>query len=515
MKYVAEPYQRVGIKFLVDHPCCGLLADPGTGKTSMLLAAFTAMQKAGWVRRALIVAPRLVCHNVWPQEIEKFDQFRHLKVAMFHGENKDLNLMHEFIEPKADIVLTSPQTLKWLLAMLPLKWFTRKRNQLHWPWDTLGVDESSKFKAHGSVRFKTFKPYLGLFNRRVILTGTPTPHSLHDLWSQMYLVDQGETFGRTVTAFRNKYFQYDNPDYYTYKLLPGAEQAIHARLAPHVLRFDESVFQLPERVINDVRITLGDKARKTYDEMQRMMFTEIDRVGVSAPNQSSKYLLCRQIANGRMYDPDQVQPDGDDSTSHGRKVHRIHAEKLEALDNILDELQGKPVLIAYYFRHDLTALQAHLERRFGKRLGECPFIGSGVTVATANRHIEDWNNRRLPVLVVHPQSLAHGLNLQAGGNDLVFYGLTDNLEDYQQLIKRLHRRGVKGQVRIHRLIATKTVDEAIIKRLNSKAMGQTALLDAVKAYRAEHTRSALPMVGSVLQPGAVHSSILPAGHRGF
>ena len=482
MKYIAEPYQRVGIKFLVDNPYCGLFADPGTGKTSMTLAAFVAMKRAKWVNRALIVAPRLVCHNVWPQEIEKFDQFQHLKVAMCHGEEKDVHLMHEFVNPKADIVLTSPETLKWFLSMLPLEWFTRKKNPLRWPWDVLGVDESSKFKSHKSVRFKTLRPYLGLFNRRFILTGTPTPHSLVDLWSQINIVDQGKTFGHTITGFRDTYCRMKNPKFYHYELLPGAERIIHQKVAPLVLRFDESVFQLPERIINDVRITLGERARKIYDDIEQTLFAEIDGNQIQAPGQSSKYLLCRQIANGRMYDPATTQPDGDDGVDRGRKIHKVHAEKIEALDNILDELQGKPALVAYYFRHDLTALTAHLERRF-PRMGSCPFIGTGVNVTTANKHIDDWNNGRLPVLVVHPQSLAHGLNLQAGGNDLIYYSLTDNLEDYQQLIKRLHRRGVKGQVRVHRLVATDTMDEAVIKRLNSKATNQTALLDAVKEYR--------------------------------
>lgn len=497
MKYIAEQYHRTGIKFLVDHPTCGLFADPGTGKTGMTLAAFTAMKAAGLVNRMLVVAPRLVCHNVWPNEVEKFDQFNHISVAIFHGEDKDIRLVHEFIDPKADIVLVNPESLKWMLTMLPAKWFTRKRSPLRWPWDMLVIDESSKFKNHGSVRFKELKPFLPLFNRRVILTGTPTPHSLADLWAQMFIVDMGKTFGQTITGFRDSYFQIDNPKYYTYKLLPGAAGAIHRAIAPSVLRFDESVFKLPERVINDVRVTLNEKSRKIYDDMERELFAEIDGGDVSAPNASSKYLLCRQIANGRMYDPALVQPDGDDGVEHGRKIHRIHGEKLEALDNILDELQGKPALVAYYFRHDLTALTAHLEKKL--KLKRCPFIGAGATMADINKHIEDWNAGRLPVLVVHPASMAHGLNLQSGGNDLVFYGLTDNLEDYLQLMKRLHRRGVVGQVRVHRIIATKTMDEAVIAGLDSKASTQTELLNAVKQYRATHH-------GAMVAPGAAFNT---------
>ena len=448
MRYKAEPYQLEGIKFLCEHPQGGLFADPGTGKTGMTLAAFSALKKAGRVNRALVIAPRLVCHNVWPNEIKKFDQFRHLKTSLFHGENKDKHVIHEFIDPKADLVLTSPESLPWLLEMLPSEWFTRKNNALRWPWDVLIIDESSKFKSHKAVRNKVLKPYLNLFSTRWILTGTPAPHSLMDLWAQMYIVDQGQTLGLNITSFRNTYCQLTNPKHWTYELLPGVDKVIHEKVSPYVIRFDETLFKLPERVVNDVKISLNASARKIYDKMEKKLFAEIDGELVEAPGQSSNYLLCRQIANGRMYDPDDIQPN-EDEPDRGRKVHKIHADKIEALNDILDELQGKPALIAYYFRHDLTALKSALERRYPK-IGACPFIGAGVNVTTANKHIDDWNNRRLPVLVVHPASLAHGLNLQAGGNDLIFFSLTDVLEDYQQLIKRLHRRGVQGQVRIHR-----------------------------------------------------------------
>jgi SNF2 family DNA or RNA helicase len=321
-----------------------------------------------------------------------------------------------------------------------------------------------------------------------------------DLWAQIYLLDQGATLGKNITTFRNRYCQLKNQKHWTYELLPGIDQVIHKMISPHVIRFDETLFKLPERVINDVRIELNSKARKVYDGIEKKLFAEIDGQTIDSPKGSSRYLLCRQIANGRMYDPDDVQPDGDNGNNRGRKIHKVHSDKIEALGDILDELQGKPALIAYYFRHDLTALASYLERRYSM-FGSCPYIGTGVDVKTANKHIEAWNRQALPVLVVHPASLAHGLNLQAGGNDLIFYGLTDTLEDYQQLIKRLHRRGVKGQVRVHRLIAKDTIDEAVINGLSSKATTQTALLDAVKAYRAQRVVSAkVPLRGSVRLP---------------
>jgi SNF2 family DNA or RNA helicase len=481
-RYRAEEYQKKGIQLLCSNPGFGLLAYPGTGKTGMTLAAFVALKRAGLVGRALIVAPRLVVHNTWPAEIQKWIQFNHLSFNIIHGENKDQKLFHEAIQPRADFTLTNPESLKWFFGMFDLKWFTSGR--MKWPWDVLVIDESSKFKNPGSVRFKVLKPFLPLFTRRIILTGTPTPASMEDLWSQMFIVDGGDSLGKTLTEFRGKYFQIDNPKYYTYKLLPGAAEAIHRAIAGKVCVFDESAFNLPPRVTNDVVVTLPTKARKIYDDFEKLLFGELDSGQViTAPNSSSKYLLCRQIANGRMYEPKEPQP-LEDAPAPGRVVHSLHSEKIEAVENLLDELNGKPVLIAYHFRHDLEALVEFLSARYK---APPPFIGAGVPMATINHHIEQWNRGGLPVLLVHPASMAHGLNLQFGGNDLIFYSLTDNLENYQQLIKRLHRRGVVGQVRIHRIIAAKTVDEAVVMGLDDKASNQAALMEAVKRYRMNQT----------------------------
>jgi len=485
-KYKAEPYQMEGIRFICDRPHCGLFADPGAGKTGMTLAAFIALKKAGLASRMMVVAPRLVVHNVWPKEIQKFEQFSHLKVQLFHGEGKDIHLFHEFIDPQADVVLVNPEGLKWLFKCLKAEWFTRKRNPLWWPWDVLVVDESTKFKSHQAGRFKDLKKFLGMFTRRIILTGTPTPNSLMDLWSQVYILDQGATLGTGIGRFRESYFKIDNPKFFTWKVQDWAVPVIYEKIAPLVLRFDSATFShLPDLVFNDVTVTMNPKAQKVYDDMERSLFTELDGNQVTALNGSSKYLLCRQMASGRFYDPDTTQPDTD-VDDRGRKVHTLHREKLEALDGILDELWGKPALVSYFFRHDLTALKAHLEKKF--KLDRVPFIGAGASVADINRNIELWNKGQLPVLVVHPQSMAHGLNLQAGGNDLVFYSLTDNLEDYQQLIKRIHRRGVQGQVRVHRIITEGTLDVAVVNRLNHKAQDQKALLDFLNEYKKTKTQ---------------------------
>lgn len=507
--YKAEEYQKKGIRLLCDNPGFGLLAYPGTGKTGMTLAAFVALKRAGLAGRALIVAPRLVVHNTWPAEIQKWNQFNHLSYNILHGEGKDQRFLQELIEPKTDITLTNPESLKWMFGMVQLKWFTSGR--MKWPWDFLIVDESSKFKNPGSVRFKLLKPFLPLFKRRVILTGTPTPLSMADLWSQIFIVDGGQALGKTITEFRNRFFQIDNPKFYTWKLLPGAAEAIHQAIAGKVCVFDESSFNLPPRVMNDIYVTLPPKARKIYDDFEKVLFSELDSGQIiTAPNSSSKYLLCRQICNGRMYEPKEPQP-VDDIPAPGRVVHSLHSEKIEAVENLLDELNGKPVLIAYHFRHDLEALAEFLTARYK---APPPIIGAGVPMAVINQHIDRWNRGGLPVLVVHPASMAHGLNLQFGGNDLIFYSLTDNLEYYQQLIKRLHRRGVTGQVRIHRIITRKTVDEAVVAGLDDKANNQAALMEAVKRYRNGQTphhdagnrcQAGFPSTGGVLDAFSVES----------
>lgn len=469
--YTPETYQRTGIQFLIDQPAAGMFADPGGGKTAMMLAAFSVLKKRGLARRMLIIAPRLVCWNVWPFEIDKWDQFKKLKIEVIHGDDKAQKLFKQVIDPTADVCCVNPEAVDYLLSFFPESWFARKDPPISWPWDFLVIDESSKFKNPSSVRFKTLKHFHKLFTRRAILTGTPAPNGLMDLWSQVYLLDSGAALGKTITEYRNTYFTADTFGNFTrYTLRPGAAEQIHAAIAHLVIRFDASTFaDLPSLVINDVRVTLPEKVAKFYAGVESEMFGELDGGDLLVPNASAKYLLCRQIANGNYYDPDT------------REVKPVHGEKIEALKDLIDELQGKPALVAYYFRHDLAALRAALG-------ASVPVIGSDTPTAEINRLLAAWNAGTLPILLVHPDSMAHGLNMQAGGLDLIFYSLIDNLENYQQLIARLHRRGAAGQVRVHRLIAVGTIDRAVCRALDSKAATQSALLDAIRAYRAEKAR---------------------------
>lgn len=470
MKYKALDYQQAGIRFMLDHPQCGVFADPGGGKTAMALAAFSLLRKSGLAKRALTIAPRLVCYDVWPKEIKKWDQFAGLTTKILHGGEKAQSIFQEVVEPKADICLINPEATEYLFSFFPEQWFKRKSGPpIDMPWDMLIIDESSKYKNQGSVRFKALKKYHKLFKRRVILTGTPTPNGIMDLWSQIYLLDSGASLGKNITEYRKRYFDIANPhtsQYNTWEPKKGASDAVKRKVAPFVIRFDEKQFaELPPKIINKIDITLPEKASSYYRSIESGFLNDLDLSGVvSDISASGKYLLCRQIASGQHYDPEDKD-----------KVHYVHDAKIECLQNIIEELQGKPLLIAYYFKHDLTAIR--------KRYPKAPNIGSDTDPAEIVQILDQWNAGKLPLLTVHPDSMSHGLNMQTGGSDLFWYTLTNSLESFLQLNKRLHRAGAREQVRIHVPIAKGTVDEMVIKSLTAKEQNQKSLLDALREYR--------------------------------
>ena len=471
MKYKALNYQKDGIRFMFDHEYAGIFADPGGGKTAMTLAAFTILRKQGLANRALIIAPRLVCYDVWPVEVEKWEQFSGLKCCVIHGDEKAQNLFQQVVDPTADICLVNPEAIPYLLSFFPEKWYQRKSGPpTPWPWDTLIIDESSKFKNPSAVRFKNLKKYHKLFNRRYILTGTPTPNSLMDLWSQVYLLDSGATLGKNITEYRKRFFnaiQYPGQKFTLWEPKPGAADEVQKLISLFVIRFDESMFaELPELIFNEIPITLPDKAKKYYREIEKDFFAIMDGQSTEAVTASSKYLLCRQIANGRHYDPDNKS-----------RIVKVHDTKIEVLKNTVDELQGKPVLVAYYFKHDLDAIR--------EAFPKIPNIGSDSSTEQIRQNIADWNAGKLQIMAVHPGSMAHGLNLQAGGSHLFYYSLTNNLEEFLQLNKRLHRRGAKNNVVVHLPLAKGTVDQAVMMALKSKTAGQKSLLDALRDYRGQ------------------------------
>lgn len=434
----------------------GLLFDPGLGKTSTVLHAIKTLQDGGKLRKALILAPRLVCTNVWPQEIEKWDQFSGLTYCQLRDSKADYN---------ATIHLANPEYPRLL------KVFSRALEEPEWPYDMLVIDESSKFKNPTSKRFKVLKKFLARFERRIILTGTFIPNSLQDVFSQVYILDRGKTFGRYITHFRNKYFSLDNPRFYTYKLKAGAEEEIQQKIAPLVMRLDAAKhLDLPELVHNEIKISLPEDVQEKYEEIEKTFFTEVDEEEILVLSSSGKYLLCRQMSNGAFYTPD----------VEIRETKYLHSCKTEALKDLIDELNGKPILVAYVYHADAELILKDLKRNI-------PIIGGQTAENEAARHIKKWNRGELPILLAQSAAIAHGLNLQAGGNDICFFSLTDHLEDYEQLIRRIYRQGVMGQVRIHYLICRDTIDEAVLSRIKTKERAERAMLSAIEEYRCSKT----------------------------
>ena len=354
------------------------------------------------------------------------------------------------------------------------------------------VDESSLFKNPDAHRFQALRAISDQFAYKSLLSGTPSPNGLMDLWAQMYLLDEGRALGASISAYRDRYFNkgFRGDSWHT---KDGAKEAIYAAIAHLAHRLDEKDhLDLPDLVINDIWIDLNTKAMKGYKKLEKDLFVELDasrvkalqedsrvpsdadpegpQCGVVIGSAAAKYLNCRGYSNGGIYETPEDAESIDD-----RITHHIHTDKVKALTELIGELQGKPLIVAYQFKHDLE--------RIRKILPKAPVINGSVDANASLGLINAWNAGEINVLLVQPQSLSHGVNMQAYGNDICWFGLTDNLEIYLQLIKRLHRQGVKGTVRIHRLLCRGTVDEAIRERLEDKDASQQALLRALKNYR--------------------------------
>jgi SNF2 family DNA or RNA helicase len=430
-------YQIRAAQHLLDHRGAGLFLDPGLGKTSVVLAALTKLGV-----RALIVAPLRVCYSVWPREIEKWADFSHLSIAVLHGPKKELALARN-----ADIDVINPEGLKWLL----------KQNLSR--YDVLVIDESTKFKHTDTQRFKALKPALASFKRRWILTGTPAPNGLMDLFGQVYLLDQGLRLGRYITHFRRAFFrEVKKTTYSDWLPLPGADEDIFSRISDICLRMSAADYlTLPECIYNDIRI---DIPRTEYEAMREEYIVELERGEITAANAAAKLVKLRQMANGAVYDS-------------ARQAQHIHTVKIDALADLIEEQSGQPLLVAVAFQHDVDRIRAQL----GK---DIPYLGGGLSAQRSDAVVNEWNHGRIPVLLAHPASVGHGVNLQAGGRAVVWFGLDWNLELYEQFNRRVYRQGQTHGVVIHHLIAANTVDEQILRALQQKDALQTKMLDFLK-----------------------------------
>lgn len=467
-----EPHdgQKKAVRFLLEHACAALLASPGTGKTSIVYATLKILRAKGLFRRALVLAPLRPAQLVWPAERDKWQDFSGLTVAVLRGKDRDAVLRDKSV----DICVTNYESLDWLVAAektrtpsgkLRVAANTNRFEELG--FDTLIIDELSKFKATDTGRFKTLKAVHHLFARRWGLTGSPAANGLMGLFGQCLILDQGRTFGPYITHFRAKYFTPDRNGY-DWHLKEGAEQEIYTAMAPLALRLDAADYVgMPEVIENVIRLDLPEAVRATYDALHDDLIARIGDKVVTAANAAAASTKCRQVASGGLYL--ETKP------GEPRRWENLHTTKIDALCDLIDELQGSPLLVAYDFEHDLD--------RIRKRLGkDVPYIGGGVSDKRAQELEKAWNAGKLPVLFGHPQSIGHGLNLQEVGNHVCWHTLTWDYELYDQFIRRVLRQGNKNaHVFVHHFVMRKTVDEAVLAALRAKARGQRALFDALVA----------------------------------
>jgi SNF2 family DNA or RNA helicase len=447
VKYIPHDYQTFCEDFLLDKPAAGLLLDMGLGKTAITLTTVARwMYDRFEINKVLVVAPLRVAEDTWTKESAKWDHLQGLRVVRVLGTEAQRK---RALREGGDIYCINRENIPWLV----------KYYGANWPFDGVVLDELSSFKNPSAKRFKAMRKVRPLIKHIVGLTGTPSPNGLIDLWAQIYLLDRGERLGRTLTEYRNRYF---NPGrrsgyaVYDWVPKPGAEEEIYKKISDICVSMKAcDHLKLPERVDVVRTIQLDGAARAAYEEMEKEALLELgpDEI-VDAGTAAVVTNKLLQIANGAVYDED-------------GKVHPLHHAKLDALENVIEAANGRPVLVFYAYQHDLERILRRLPQ--AKKL-------------EGTAEIDAWNRGEIPVLLAHPAGAGHGLNLQEGGNHIVWFGLTWSLELYQQANARIYRQGVKGErVTITHLVAEGTVDEDVMKTLAGKAARQDALLEAVKA----------------------------------
>lgn len=478
MPWQPHAFQKKGVKFLLEHAASALFLDPGLGKTSITLAAIKLLKQKKVLDKVLLIAPLRVCYSVWPKEGEKWTDFHGLKIVVLHGPHKD-----EALKQEADIFVINPEGLEWLLDVTKTKTSqgkTRVEVDLkRWKklgFDTLVVDELSKFKHIQTNRFKALKLVLHTFRRRWGLTGSPAPNGLLDLFGQCYMLDQGRSLGPYISHYRMKYF-IPSHDGFSWNLREGADEEIYQRIAPLALRMAaEDYLDMPVVIENNIRVELPADVMEIYERLEEDLIAKLEDSVIVASTAAVASMKCRQVANGGIYLDQEVQALVKLPKSKREWVD-LHTAKVDALADLIDELQGSPLLVAYDFAHDLARLQDKL----GK---DVPYIGGGVSVKRAAELEKLWNAGKLPVLLGHPQSIAHGLNLQEVGNHVAWHSMTWDYELYDQFIRRVRRQGNKAKrVFVHHFIAKGTIDEVIFATLKGKRRGQNALFDALKKLR--------------------------------
>lgn len=442
MIYKPHPYQAYATRRILEQANVGLLLDMGLGKSVITLTAIDALiYDYLTVSRVLVIAPKKVAEATWQAEARKWDHLHRLTIATALGSAPERRMA---IDAGANVTVINRENVVWLVEEYGVRW----------PFDMVVVDESSSFKNPAAKRFKALRRMLPRIHSIVILTGTPAPNGLEDLWSQVYLLDRGERLGRFITHYRERYFDH-NPWRHEYVPKPGAFEAVKARIADICVSMKaEDWLTLPELVVHDVPVALEGAGLKAYRAMEKTMVAEVNGEEISATTAAALTGKLLQLCGGAVYDED-------------GEAHHVHDAKLEALEELIEAL-NEPALLFYGYRHELPGIEARLKGKRWRRLD---------TAADA----EAWNRGELDVLLAHPASCAYGLNLQDGGRHVIWYTLTWSLELYQQANARLYRQGQTKPVIIHRLLVQGGVDEDVAKALGEKDETQAALVEALKA----------------------------------
>ena len=445
MKYSPHNYQTYATDFILEHPISAVFLDMGLGKSVITLTAiFDLCLDRFLVRKVLVIAPLRVALDTWPSEIEKWDHLRGLTYSVAVGNEAQRKAA---LLQRASVYIINRENVQWLL----------ESSGLPFDYDMVVIDELSSFKSYQAKRFRALLKVRPRVKRIVGLTGTPSSNGLMDLWAEFRILDMGKRLGRFITHYRTAFFQPDKRNaqvVFSYKPLPGAEDAIYEKISDITISMRAGDYlDMPECVMNEVKVTLSEKERQAYDTMRSELVLSLNGEEVDAGNAAALANKLSQMANGAVYGED-------------KRVLRLHDRKLDALEDLIEAANGKPVLVAYWFKHDLERIRARFTVREIK----------------TSRDIADWNQGKIPVAVIHPASAGHGLNLQSGGSTLVWFGLTWSLELYQQTNARLWRQGQKDTtVVIHHIITKNTIDERIMSALQKKERAQSALIDAVKA----------------------------------
>lgn len=444
MKYSPHNYQTYATDFIVGHPEAAVFLDMGLGKSVITLTALLDLCLDRFeIAKVLVIAPLRVARDTWTAELQKWD---HLKCFTYATVIGSVSEREAALRKKAHIYLINRENVSWLI----------EESGFPFDFDMIVIDELSSFKSYQAKRFRSLLRVRPTVKRIVGLTGTPAGNGLTDLWAEFRILDLGKRLGRFITHYRNRYFLPDKRNgmtVYSYKPLPGAEDAIYRQISDITVSMKAvDHLDMPECIFNDVTVSLSEEERQKYDTLRNDLILSLGEDEIDASNAASLSNKLSQMANGAVY--------GEDKT-----VHRIHGRKLDALEDLIEAANGKPVLVAYWYRHDLERIRT----RFCVREIRTP------------TDISDWNAGKIPVAVIHPASAGHGLNLQAGGSTLIWFGLTWSLELYLQTNARLWRQGQTAKtVVIHRIVAEGTVDELMLKALDRKERSQNSLIDAVR-----------------------------------